>query len=196
MIAVDLDEILSETLSSVLEYYNTIHHSLFKRADFTSYNYWEIWGGTKNDEVEFIKNFYKTDFVKNTKPVAGAYEALLELKKLGYQFCIITGRSDVYKEQTLEWINQCYPNIFSDTFFANTFKLDKSTRKKSDICKSLNIKILIEDDSFHIADCTSEGITVLVLDCPWNKSANYENSIRLYSWEEISKNIQLLSKDK
>lgn len=189
-IGVDLDEILSDTLTSVLEYYNKLHNTSFKREGFSSYNYWEVWGGTKENAVKLIEDYYETNYFKNIKPIIGAKENLEELKKDGYEMFIITGRSDKFKKETMDWVNQYYPNIFSEIFFANTFDIDNTNTKKSDICIKNNISILIEDDPYHLEDCAKAGIKTIVLDCPWNKNFRAENSIRTFSWKEIVKEIK------
>ena len=189
-IGVDLDEILSDTLSPVLEYYNKIHHTSFKRDKFTTHNYWETWGGTKEKAMKLIDEYYQTDYFKNTKPLPGAFEALLKIKEFGYKLCVITGRSIGYEKQTKAWIDKYYPNIFSDIFFVNTFgKTDEISRNKSEICNSLGIKIFIEDDPYYIEDCANAGIKVLYLDYPWNKEVNFKNSTRVYSWKEIAEKL-------
>jgi 5'(3')-deoxyribonucleotidase len=189
-IGVDLDEILSDTLTSVLEYYNSVHKTNLKRNEFVSYNYWEIWGGTKENAVKLIEDYYKTNYFKNIKPIAGAKENLENLKSEGYEMFVITGRSDKYKKETKDWLTEHYPNIFSDIFFANTFDIDNTDTKKSDICIKNNIPILIEDDPHHLADCAQAGIKTIVLDCPWNKNFQAENSVRVFFWEEIAQKIK------
>jgi 5'(3')-deoxyribonucleotidase len=189
-IGVDLDEILSDTLTSVLEYYNSVHGTNLKRDEFVSYNYWEIWGGTKENAVKLIEDYYKTNYFKNIKPIAGAKENLEKLKSEGYELFVITGRSDKYKKGTKDWLTEYYPNIFSDIFFANTFDIDNTDTKKSDICIKNNIPILIEDDPHHLADCVQAGIKTIVLDCPWNKNFQAKNSVRVFSWEEITQKVK------
>jgi len=180
-IGIDLDEILSDTLTSAIDCYKNTHNVSLNRETFTAKDYREIWGK--------IENFWQSEYFKNTKPVKGAFEELAPLKKLGYEFYIITGRYNKYTTQTKEWLDKYYPNIFSGIYFANTFNTEGGTKKKSEICKNLGIEIFIEDDELHIEDCSDAGIKVLILDHPWNKHKDVKNSIRAYSWKEMSEKI-------
>ena len=189
IIGVDLDEILSDTLTSVLEFYNKLHGTSIKRDSFHTYNYWEIWGGTREKAIELMDQFYDTDGFLNIMPVYGAFEALTKLKKLGFEFCIVTGRSKNFEKETKEWIDINYPNIFSEIYFANTFSIDNSDQRKSAILKKLGIKTFIEDDPYHITDCLNMGIKVFTIDYPWNKGLEDKNLIRVKSWSEILKRL-------
>lgn len=192
-IGIDIDEILANTLESILVYYNEIHKTSYKREDFATYNYWETWGGTKDEAIAFVRSFFETENLYKIPPISGAYEELLKLKNLGYKFFAVTGRSSKYEIQTLEWISKYYPNIFLGTYFTHYLNVDCATTKKSDICKQLGIDILVEDDEYHISDCANAGIKVIFLDCPWNKKVNFKNATRVFSWKEISEKIKELS---
>jgi 5'(3')-deoxyribonucleotidase len=189
-IAIDLDEILSDTLTSVLDYYNTIHKTSIKREDFHSYNYWEIWGGSRERAVKLIADYYKTDYFKNIKPVAGSIDGINKLKELGYEMYVVTGRSVEYKKQAINWLDKYFKNMFKDIFFADTFSVDIETKKKSEICKENGLKLIVEDDPYHIEDCTKAGIEVIYIEYPWNKNKEFKNAIKVSSWKEIPETIQ------
>jgi len=184
-IGVDLDEVLSDTLSGILDEYNAENKTAFKKEDFFSYKYWEVWGGTRDQAIDFVNKIQAKGFSKKVKPLGGAYEILLKLKKEGHEFFIITGRSESDKNYTEEWVNKNYPNIFSGIYFANMFN-DK-LQKKSEICKDIAIDIFIEDDLEHVLDCVSAGIKVLIFDCLWNRKEDPKNTKRVHSWNEIYK---------
>ena len=188
-IGVDLDEILSDTLTSVLEYFNKLYIKSHKKEHFYTYNYWDILGGTKEGSIKFVDDYYKTDYFTNIKPIKDAYRNLVKLKKLGHELYVITGRSETYEKQTRDWVEKHYPDIFSEIFFVNTFSNSLIPIKKSQVCNMNGIKLLIEDNPDYIIDCTDNGVEVLFLDYPWNKGKEFKNATRVYSWDEIGNKI-------
>lgn len=189
-IGVDLDEILSDTLTTLLEFYNNLYKTSFKKEDFYTYSYWEIWGGTREDSINLINKYYETNNPTDIKTIKRSFEAVSKLKELGHELHIITGRSESFKERTETWLNKHYPNIFSSINYANTFNADENEKFKSDICKNIGVEIFIEDDPYHIQKCSDAGIKVLFIDYPWNKNKEFKNATRVYSWDEIVKYIE------
>ena len=90
-IGIDLDEVLAEFLSAVIEYHNFTYKTALTKNQFRSHLYWKTFGGTVDGAVQKVRDFYKTDYFKNVKPVAGAIKALPILKQDNDLF-IITAR--------------------------------------------------------------------------------------------------------
>ena len=55
-IGVDLDEVLGDFLSSLIQYHNTNYNSVLSREDFHSYKFWEVWGGTKEEAIQKLND--------------------------------------------------------------------------------------------------------------------------------------------
>jgi uncharacterized HAD superfamily protein len=184
-IGVDLDEIISETFPSILKYNNRVHNIPINDMDFYKYDYWKR---MRDDLQPEIKEFYQTEG-RDMKPIQGAYESLQQLKNLGYELYVITARSAEFSKQTKDWVNKNFPNIFIEVLFTNAFNKNIKAQSKSDVCKSLGIKIFVEDDPHYIEDCINAGIKVIYLDYPWNRKVNFKNSFKVYSWKEIAGKI-------
>ncbi|KAI8027202.1 hypothetical protein LOK49_LG02G01117 [Camellia lanceoleosa] len=93
----------------------------------------------------------------------------------GYQdFVIYQSRQNAIRDHTIEWIEKHYQGLFQEIHFGNHFALEGQSRPKSDICRSLGAKVLIDDNPRYAMECAEVGIRVLLFD--------YENS---YPWCKI-----------
>ena len=188
-IGVDLDGVLGQTIPAVIEYHNTIHGTNLTLEQFHSNNYWEVWGGTREEAIQEVHNFYETPYFKNIKPVIGARESLKTLKKNNELF-IVTSRQNKIIPETKEWVEKYFPNIFSEMYFTNHFTQNGDTKTKKEVCDSLNVDVLIEDVVEYAVECVTAKRKIFLLDYPWNRDAVLPEGIqRVYSWEEIIEEI-------
>ncbi|KAL0292395.1 UNVERIFIED_CONTAM: hypothetical protein Scaly_2593000 [Sesamum calycinum] len=83
-------------------------------------------------------------------------------------------RQNAIKDHTVGWIEKHYPGLFQEIHFGNHFALDGQSRPKSDICRSLGAKVLIDDNPRYAIECAEVGIKVLLFDYensyPWSKT--------------------------
>ncbi len=193
-IGIDLDEVLANFLDPLLRFHNEIYSTSLKRDDFKSYNFWETWGGTREQAIQKVLDFYKSDYFKNIKPFEGAIESIEELSK-DNELLIITSRYKAISEETEKWINKYFPDNFSGIHFTNEFFDSFNNKRKHEICLDLEINSLVEDSLEYAQQCASNGINILLMDRPWNRGKLQEGIIRVHSWKEItdyltSKNIE------
>ena len=188
-IAIDIDEVLGQFLSALIEYHNNKYDTKFTEEDFHSYNFWNVWGGTKDEAIEKVYNFNRTVSFKNIEPVGGAKKSINELKEKNELF-IITSRPQDTKENTKEWLEKNFPNTFSKVYFTGDFVNDGHLKTKKEICDDLDIDILIEDSGNYANDCTNSKRKVFLFNKPWNKDITIkEGVIRINSWKEIVEKI-------
>ncbi|MEI6528620.1 MAG: HAD hydrolase-like protein [bacterium] len=190
-IAIDLDEVLGDFMSALLEYFNHTYDQNLEYQNVFSYNFWEVWGGSRDGAIQMVYDFHKTDYFANIKPIPGAREALQTLKGLDHDLYIVTSRQNDVIGPTKDWVQKNFPNIFSDIFFTNHFSRDGSVPKtKADICNSLGIQMLVEDSLTYSKECIYPGRKIFLIDRPWNQDKNLPSEIqRVYSWKEIIKKI-------
>jgi uncharacterized HAD superfamily protein len=184
-IGVDIDEVIAETINAVIAFHNEAYGTTLKKADFSSYDCHEIWGGTEEEAILKWHEFFETDHFTSISPIAGAYPALLALKQKGHELFAITARQHLIAKQTEDWVDEYFPDIFSGIYFGNRSGLEGIKRKKSDMCTELGITILIEDDLHHANDCVKHGIEVFLFDKPWNQKELPNNAQRVHSWSDI-----------
>lgn len=127
IVAVDLDEVLGEFLTSLLTYYNEKKGTQYAYKDFHSYRFCDVWGGTNEEATDLIYEFFETDYFKTSSdsagpkgvpPVSGALDALKELSDT-FDFYVVTSRQLVIIEETRKWLDTHYPGIFKGALFGN-----------------------------------------------------------------------------
>jgi 5'(3')-deoxyribonucleotidase len=153
-IAIDVDEVLTPFLPSLLKWRKP--RKLPKKFP---YLYREI-------SEEEIHEFYESQEFMNLEPIKNSQKVLENLKE--HKLFVVTGRQNVIREQTENWIEKWYPGIFEDV-----------------ILRNLNIGLLIDDNFTNCVECISVGTKAInfVGDpvYPWC----FESEISKKSWEEV-----------
>ncbi|THG19470.1 hypothetical protein TEA_007195 [Camellia sinensis var. sinensis] len=124
-----------------------------------------------------VHEFFKTSYFKTgIHPIPGLYRS----------------RQNAIRDHTIEWIEKHYKGLFQEIHFGNHFALEGQSRPKSDICRSLGAKVLIDDNPRYAMECAEVGIRVLLFDYensyPWCKieSVNQHPLVtKVNSWEEV-----------
>lgn len=185
-IGVDLDEVLAGCLSAIIDYHNFTYHTTLVREQFHSYNLWEVWGGTKDEAIQKVYDFFQSPFAKQIQPISGAKEGVTALKN-DHDLVIITSRPHDVALITHEWINKYFPNCFKGVNFANHFAKNGQPVSKATICDNLGVQIFIEDAAHYALECVKPGRKVLLFNNPWNKGVILPKGInRVCSWVEIA----------
>lgn len=188
-IAIDIDEVLGQFMKSLIEFHNSEYKTNYKLEDFFSYNFWNVWGGTKEQAIQKVYNFHKTNYFKEIKPVEDAQESVKKLRENNELF-IITSRQNDVMEETKKWIEKNFPKTFTNIYFTNHFSQNGKSKTKKEICELLDVDILIEDSLEYSLECIRPNRKIFLLDYPWNKSDSLPKEItRVYSWKEILEKI-------
>lgn len=191
IISIDLDEVLADTTPALIRYHNATYGTSLVFDDFTNYEWWRVWGGTKEESVRKFLDFVKTPFFNEVRPVKGAEDAVMRLKDK-HTLHIVTSRQTELETVTRAWIESYFPGVFAGVHVANhaQWALSGKTRTKVEICQELEAELLIEDSILYAKECEVENIPVLLLDYPWNRGVLPSNTKRVQSWEEILKRIE------
>lgn len=68
--------------------------------------------------------------------------------------------------------------LFEEVHFGNHFALEGVARPKSEICRSIGARVLIDDNPRYAVECAEAGIHVLLFDWnnayPWSKTSDGE----------------------
>ncbi|KAH6818413.1 Haloacid dehalogenase-like hydrolase superfamily protein [Perilla frutescens var. frutescens] len=196
MIAVDVDEVLGNFVSAINEFIAdrySLNHSV---SEYHVYEFFKIWNCSRDEADHRVHEFFKTPYFKRgINPIPGAREALEKLSEI-YNLSIVTSRQNAIKEHTIEWIERHYPGLFEEIHFGNHFALDGQSRPKSDICKSLGAKVLIDDNPRYAMECAAVGIKVLLFDYensyPWCKgeyAPQHPLVTKVHNWEEVEQQL-------
>ncbi|XP_078433165.1 haloacid dehalogenase-like hydrolase (HAD) superfamily protein isoform X2 [Wolffia australiana] len=201
VVAVDVDEVLGSFLSAlnkfVAEHY-AANHSL---SEFYVYEFFRIWKCSRTEADLRVHEFFKTaHFKRGIKPIPGAHGVLARLSA----FChlsVVTSRQKAIKEETEEWIEEHYGGLFKEVHFGNHFALEGQSRAKSEICRSVGARVLVDDNPRYAVECAEAGIRVLLFDYagsyPWSKcpaAAAHPLVTTVHTWAQVERAVRALAR--
>ncbi|XP_021750046.1 uncharacterized protein LOC110715746 [Chenopodium quinoa] len=198
VVAVDVDEVLGNFVSALNRFIADRYSSVHSVSEYYVYEFFKIWNCSRDEADIRVHEFFKTPYFKNgIYPLPGAQKTLNKLSS----FCtlsVVTSRQNVIKDHTIEWLEKHYSGLFDEIHFGNHFALDGKSKPKSEICRSMGAKVLIDDNPRYALECAEVGIRVLLFDYqntyPWCKTgSNNQHPLvtKVHDWEEVEQ--QLLS---
>jgi len=184
-IGLDMDEVVVSLMDGLIEYYHERFNTRLRKENFFSYNLWEVWGGTKEEAIRILNDFYDSPFFEEILPVEGSIEAIDHLVNEN-DLHIITSRPSAIKEKTERCIERHFDNKFKTITFTRPHILSEGNLSKADVCKDLDIDVFIEDYGKYALECASKGIkTILFGDWSWNRDCpHHPNMQRAKNWKE------------
>ncbi|KAJ8457468.1 hypothetical protein ONZ45_g18301 [Pleurotus djamor] len=198
VIAVDLDDVLSQTNHVVAEYHNEVYGTNMDISHFYYYYYWKnpFWG-TPAETFQKVKQFYTTDRIHQAQPVPGAREGIQTLRDMGYRLIIVTARTSDVAEPSWKWVDQHFPGLFDSLICTNQFKDENKVGhevvtklSKGQVCNDLGARLLIDDSAENAIQCSTHDPPTRVLlfgDYQWNKRTSGPSDYR----DEMSFDIRL-----
>jgi uncharacterized HAD superfamily protein len=188
-IGIDIDETLSHTNKSMIEYYKkNINADINENPFFTAKTKKEI----ENLTLEFKKAILneKVEFIN---PIDHAREVIENLDKTNKLY-LITARHIDLSKKTRKWVETYFKNIFFEDIRHVEYRgLVGVVKDKEEICKELKIDIMIDDNLNSSLKCAKIGIPVILFDLNgeyyWNKSKTElpDNMTRVKNWKEVYK---------
>ncbi len=188
-IAIDIDEVLADTLNSYIKYYNNTYNTSFKREQFFTYScWWKVLQVEFNEGVTRFNDFVNKGYFESLPLIRGAQEAVTKLKQ-SHDLVIITSRMSELKKITRKWLDKNFPGCFVKVYHTESV-YNKDAITKSEACLKSKADILIEDDSNFAAECMNNGIKVLLFNNPWNRDFEVlADAARVYSWDDILQEV-------
>ncbi|MEA3464385.1 MAG: hypothetical protein U9R14_04940 [Patescibacteria group bacterium] len=188
-IAIDIDEVLADTLNSYIKYHNNTYNTSLKREQFFTYNWWEVLQIEFNEGATRFNDFVNKGYFENLPLVKGAKQAVIKLKE-NHNLAIVTSRMGELKAITKKWINKNFPGCFLKIYHTKSV-YDKNAITKHQACLKSRADILIEDDINFASECMNNGIKVLLVDRPWNRDFEVlTNAVRVHSWDDILQQVK------
>lgn len=187
-IAVDIDEVLCP-----------FFRPMIKRAGYKvpkhphPYVYRKALHISEEESSSMVKEFYKSKKIKQLKPLKHSHFGVYNLLGKGYTLYAVTGRQNIARDITEEWLCDYFPHAFTDLIFTNSFTKDEIL--KVDICKALNLSYIIDDNFTICEQCNKEGIQAIhfVGDpmYPWCYQRHPEIA-RVSNWLEVLNEFPLV----
>lgn len=168
-VAIDVDEVLVKFLYPMAKF----HHKTIQKPKY-NYIYRQIFDIDEETSQHMVREFYRSKDFMNLTPIKGAQKAMYNIKKDAKKVYVLTGRQEVVREETESWIQQYFPGIFDDVILTNSYTPNEI--RKIDICRALNISLLIDDNIDICKECIEDGVQAL----------NFIGQDEIYPWCELS----------
>lgn len=191
IIGVDLDDVLADFWPTMLEFYNQTRGTHWQKEDFLDFDLWKTWGGTRDEAVAAMYQFYQSERFRNILPISQAQEVTRELREK-HTLAVVTGRPDDLAAKTMAWLSNYFPDTFLSVHFTNAYALSAQTKQsKGDVCRDVGVDVFLEDALEPVLACAANGIRVLLFDQPWNRKEMppgvAEHITRVFSWHDVSR---------
>jgi len=192
-IGIDIDEVVAEFMPKFLEFYNNKFNKKYKKEDIFVYNLWEVFGGTKEDTIKLVDDFYDTKGYDEIELLENAGEIIKELSNK-HEIFFITSRTLRFQQKTERFFDRHFPEMNFHLIYTSDLH-DGNGKKKSEICKDIGIKAHVDDNKDYALEIAESGVKVLLLDKPWNQNhKEHKNIIKVKNWKEIAEIIKEIEK--
>lgn len=191
--------VLAPCVYALIEFYNRTHNSHHPFCstpherktsicidDFKRYYYTKVWGGTEQEASQIVHEFFSSPEFVQLQPIPGAHAALQKLKHK-YELYIVTARHSDLEHVTRQFVQNHFPNLFTDIVFGNLYATKGEKRNKSEMMKQIQAQVLIDDSLVHAKEIVEQGMTsILFGEYPWNEE--YQNGqhariIKAVNWD-------------
>ena len=189
-IAVDIDDVLLDTMPVLLDFYNATYGKDIKYSDLQEYEYLGFMESNKEVFEDPFPLFNKRENMFKVKPRQDSQKYVHLLAK-DHELIALTSRPKHIQQETEEQVRTFFPEIGEIVFNhakTESTEIGTSERSKAEICKELNIHMLI-DDQLRYTNDSHFSLKVLLMNQPWNQGETPENVIRVQSWQEIYETI-------
>ena len=188
-IYVDIDDVLADTSSALIDIAEKEFHKKVPFEELTSFDLKVSFDLTQEEYETFLEMAHQPDEILNLMPIQEAIQAINQWMASGYEISIVTGRPTATYKTTLEWL------ALHEVPYDHFFMVDKYARPGMDDTIALSMQAFSEkkfhfaiEDSYEMAVYLAKNMDtqVLLYDRPWNRSANQNKNIKRFrSWEEV-----------
>ena len=185
VIGLDIDEVLLGLVDGLNDFYNRRFGTGFKVEDYVTYDLEDTWGGTKEDAVRIVEDFYGSpDFLK-ISPVSGSQEAVARLARTS-PLVSITSRPSSIREGTLSQIQRFFGRSIGDVFFNGQYGMKSHKISKASICEGNGVGSFVDDNLSVCNDLAARGIRTYLFERPWNRNEDvHPEVVRVRNWTEL-----------
>ena len=187
-IGIDIDDTIANTNISIDTFAKEYTEKVLKRnfkinnLDNVLDPMWAkyLYGWTIEEDAKFWEDKYELT-MQNATIKDGASRVINKLYK-NNEIIIITARADNQKirDLTVKWLEE--NNIHYHKIYMG--HLDKKR-----IIQKNKIDVFIDDNFKNCKEASNLGVRTLLMDSRINKNLNYENIKRVFSWNEIEKEL-------
>jgi 5'(3')-deoxyribonucleotidase len=187
VLAVDVDDVLYPLVSAFIDYHNRLHGTKTVIEDFVSYHMDESMGITRDEFLERFRAFGDEGGFTKSRPAQQSQQAIKKLSET-YDMVIVTSRWQQWEQDTIDWLQEHFPDIFHDVHFANSIAWHRGDKfDKATICQELGAVAFIDDSLHNVEQVAATGIRSLLFgDYAWNQTDELpDNAQRVKDWDEV-----------
>ena len=181
IIDVDIDGVLAKCVESINIFYNRLKGTTFRKEDYFTMLFEEVWKITKDETRAIITRFFEEGHYPFISVEDGSQLVIQQLSRK-HSMHVVSSRHNYSVQQTLRWLQKYFPDCFSGFHFTD---YEKATTKQR-IHRDLNCGLVLEDDLSATSQAATLGIEVLLFDQPWNQKLYQSNGLvhRVKGWQE------------
>ncbi len=171
-VLVDIDDTLADTQTAVLQWVNAQSPQQYSYRELTR----EHREKNSGHYYEMVQQLLNSPDDLQVEPYTNALEALKQLHRADYEIHIASARKESLHQLTLDWLKR---HGFVDYV--------KQVHPRSSKVRGHEFKVMVAgnvkpeaafDDTLEVAEALAEsGVTVYLIDKPWNTSDNLPQNI-------------------
>jgi uncharacterized HAD superfamily protein len=210
-IMLDIDDTSVQFNLSLVRFLNKTLNKKVKFDELINYDLSKVYGVAKPVIDLAVEEFYLSQDHLDINPMPQADFVLynLSMEKIIDEIILVTSRAERFRQETRKLLKKSFPSgILDETelvmlghYDSNAESVAKS-KCKSEICKDFGIEVAIEDNAYHAEKIASCGLTVFMINHPWNRhfgieefnimSENGGQIVRVSGWLSIKKYLEAL----
>lgn len=178
-IGIDIDGTITEAYSWISDL-NRVYGTKLKNSDCIHYNIKELVPDLDWTYVDPDTGYTMSElFLRSGVVRKNAYKVIHDMDK-EFKLHILTAR-----------YSDCKQTMDATHYFLMGMGLGhipltySKSKNKVEECQLLKIDVMIEDNPHNAIAMAESGITVILLDCFYNRNVNHKNIIRIKSWSSV-----------
>jgi 5'(3')-deoxyribonucleotidase len=183
-IAIDIDEVLMPFVRPMARWKGV---KMPRHDTKYEYVYKDMFKITEEESAEMVREFYKSREFSEIKPIPGSQLGMVKLRGKFDKVYAVTGRQDIVRDKTEAWLSQHFEGVFDDVVLTNSYTDFEVS--KLDICRSLAIGTIIDDNMHTCLQCKEAGMDA-------RNFMGYEyvyqwcdhTDMSMYGWKEYKRN--------
>ena len=181
---IDLDDTTINMIDPLCRFAQSKGIPLFYER-IKNYDFWTAWGGTREEAIALVEEFYRSDEIKKAPPVGGAIKSIKSLAEKS-RLVFITSRFGDGKIRAEEWLSEHLQNIPYKLFFAGHYA--EGNVSKPNICAEQEVDVIVDDFHEYVRGCVEANSRlrgVLFGNYGWTRQIEHPRVVHAHSWQDV-----------
>lgn len=198
IIAIDCDDVLVDTVHDILNFYNKKYGTDIDETDYYDDIRPERLGVATLHEA--IDRFNERLMMQEHHDIPPTTEAIETVRRLAvnHELHLVTGRQQVFESATTRMVERYFAGCFTTIEHTNYYTVDKKAHKrtKGEVCRSLNVDVMVDDFLDHIENALDAGVPhgIVFGNFDWGKRRPLpKGAVRCLDWRSVEKEINRIA---